>query len=346
MEIEEIKIKNFIDKSKNSSIQALRIFNDPTFEFRTANFCILMIISWTSLIYAIFIKNKKEFTFKEKFFAIKIKEDEFHFSNTKPLIDCIKEYWKEENNPIRKNLELFIKIRNLIEHQSNKEVDTTLYPELVALFLNYKKLLLEEFNEKILENVEIFFPLIIDDNKININKNKTQNELIDYIKTYRENLDLNIINSDEYAFKIFILPKLIQNQNKADLTIEFIKYNQENNTDREQLNTINALIKERKINDGLSGKELTAKNIVDIIYNKHFWFTMPYFIEAWKKYNIRPENIKNTEKDKTNKKFCIYTGVQNQYRYNKDYIQFLLNKIDIGEIKQKIPQIKNLKKEI
>lgn len=325
--MEEENIDNFLLKSKNSVIQAVRIFNDPTFEFRTANFCLLMIIGWTSLIYAIFLKNGKKISFEDKLFTIKIKENEFIVSNKKPLKDCIIEYYKNENNPIRKNLELFIQIRNLIEHQSSKKVDSFLYPELVSLFLNYKKVLFEEFNQTILDGVEIFMPLIINNEKINIQEKQNSNDLIDFIKTYRESLDIDIIKSDEYAFKVFLIPKIINNKNKADLSIEFIKNDNKNHN---YLEKIYAIIKEKEINNGLTGKELKAKEIVEEIKKEYKWFTMNDFVKFWRQFKIRPE-LENQTPNKTNIQYCIYTGVKNMYRYKPCYIDFIKNKIKNGE---------------
>ena len=327
-------IENFLLKSRNSVVQAVRIFNDPTFEFRTANFCLLMIIGWTSLIYAVFLKLGKQIVFKNKLFTIKIKENNFEVSNKKPLSDCIKEYYKDENNPIRKNLELFISIRNLIEHQSLKQVDSYLYPEMVSLFLNYKKVLFQEFNQTILDNVEIFMPLVIDNNKINFQAKQNTNELINFIKEYRNSLDLNIINSDEYAFKVFLVPKIINNKNKADLSIEFIKNNQNGRIDQEFLEKIYAIIKEKEVNNGLTGRELKAKDIVNKMKEKYGWFNMSYFIEFWQKFKIRPEN-NSQYPDKTNIEYCIFTGVKNTYRYKHCYVDFIKSKIENGEFTKK-----------
>ncbi|MCZ2222680.1 MAG: DUF3644 domain-containing protein [Chitinophagales bacterium] len=61
----------------------------------------------------------------------------------------LKEYFKTDtNNPIRKNLEFFIPLRNMIEHKSIPEIDSDIFAECQSLLLNYDKIMEKEFGKE------------------------------------------------------------------------------------------------------------------------------------------------------------------------------------------------------
>ncbi len=57
MAITKIKVKQLIEKSKNSALLAVEIYNKPRTAFRSSGFIVLMHIAWTSLFHAIFERN-------------------------------------------------------------------------------------------------------------------------------------------------------------------------------------------------------------------------------------------------------------------------------------------------
>ena len=72
-----------------------------------------------------------------------MREDDFVYWD---LNTCLEEYFKADvENPIRKNLELFMPLRNKFEHKSIPEIDADLFAECQAMLLNYDRIIEEEF---------------------------------------------------------------------------------------------------------------------------------------------------------------------------------------------------------
>lgn len=63
------------------------------------------------------------------------------------LATCVKEYFKGEDCAIRKNIELFIPLRNKLEHKFLPELDANIFAECQALLLNFDKIVEKEFGE-------------------------------------------------------------------------------------------------------------------------------------------------------------------------------------------------------
>ena len=55
-----------------------------------------------------------------------------------------KEYFKGEDCAIRKNIELFIPLRNKLEHKFLPELDANIFAECQALLLNFDKIVEKE----------------------------------------------------------------------------------------------------------------------------------------------------------------------------------------------------------
>lgn len=54
-----------VDKSRESALCAIRIFNDPHVSFKSETFIVLMIIAWTYLLHAHYRKKGIEYRYYE-----------------------------------------------------------------------------------------------------------------------------------------------------------------------------------------------------------------------------------------------------------------------------------------
>ena len=104
-------VKKCLEKSNDSALLAVETYNKPAIKFKSGGFIVLMTISWTALFHAIFFKQKKKPYHKENNRFVKRDGDYYYWE----LKTCIKEYFgTQQNNPIIKNLEFFIPLRNMV----------------------------------------------------------------------------------------------------------------------------------------------------------------------------------------------------------------------------------------
>jgi len=59
------KVKELIEKSRESAILAVDIYNKPATKFRSFSFIVLMNIAWTSLFHAIFERQKIKYFYRK-----------------------------------------------------------------------------------------------------------------------------------------------------------------------------------------------------------------------------------------------------------------------------------------
>src|SRR6202162_2285370 len=135
-----------LEKARDSGTLAVEVYNKPAVKFKSGGYITLMVIAWTSLFHAVFFKRKlKPFYRKESGRFVKIEGDFKYWE----LDECLNQYFKTDTgNPVRKNLEFFIPLRNKIEHRSMPELDASIFGECQAMLLNFDEMLEKEFGTK------------------------------------------------------------------------------------------------------------------------------------------------------------------------------------------------------
>lgn len=217
------KQKNLLDKAKESALLAVDIYNKPQTSFRVWWFIVLMTIARTSLLHAVFEKSNKSYFYKDKNRFIKIDDEK----KSRELEKCLEEYFPNKN-PIKSNILFFVWLRNKIEHRFMPSIDDNVIGECQALIINFENFLIRNFWEKNALIDKLFIPLQISHYKRTIPIKKDEKRVLDFINKYRNWLDINISNSNEYSYKMYLIPKMGNHKNSSDVAIEFIKLDSNN----------------------------------------------------------------------------------------------------------------------
>lgn len=340
-------VKELLDKSKDTALQAVTIYNDPRSTFRTGSYAVLMIIAWTSLFHAYFEKKNIKYFYTKKpekednLFPDKKKTERIKYEMVDgekkawQLDKCLQEHFESDvENPVRKNLELFVRLRNRIEHRNLKGVDSELYGESQALLQNYNKYLKEFFGEK--ENISecFFIPINFNPHHITMPESKKEKDVIKFIKEYRNSLNTDIRNSQEYQFKVYLIPKIGNHRSSSDIALEFIPFDENNAEEMEKYNKGIVFIKEKEKIVHISNASMLKPGEVVKRLNEHFncnnTYNMTWHVNKWKEHKIRPEN-KDKKPDKTETKYCVYDKPHKDYLYTEEWVKLLISEIEKKE---------------
>ena len=131
------KTKITLEASIDAALLAVEIYNKPRTTFRSEAYISLMIIAWTRLFHAYFsntIGNKYYYKGRNGRYILVDGE-----RKAWELSECIKKYQKL-TEPVKKNIEFFIKLRNKVEHRhiEKNEINTLIFGECQALLYNYE----------------------------------------------------------------------------------------------------------------------------------------------------------------------------------------------------------------
>lgn len=332
MALRKGKTKTTLDASIDAALLAVEIYNKPRTTFRSEGFITLMVMAWTRLFHAYFNNTIGEkYYYKEKNGRYKLIDGD---KKAWEISTCIKKY-NDLTNPIKKNLEFFIKLRNKIEHRhiDKREIDTLIFGECQSLLYNYENMLVKLFgnvysiNESLVYSLQ--FSQIRTQQQEKASKSALSKDLsnvVSFINTYKNSLDDDIYNSLEYSIKLIQIPK-ISNTNRADAAIEFVKWDELNDQDRESYERVSVIIRDKKVrveaaNLGRLKPSVVVKKANEALGKKAI--TLNLHVVLYQLFKIRPVNGAD-DKFETNTEYCLYDETHSDYVYQEKWVEFLVH---------------------
>lgn len=217
-----------IEKSKDSALSAVKVFNDPLIKFKSETFIVLMIISWTYLFHAYYRSKKVDYRYFDK------KGKRKKFDKTKrgaykywELERCLNEKNCPIDNDAANNLRFLIGLRHEIEHQMTLRLDDFLSGRYQACILNFNSYIKQFFGAEYgLDNHLTFSLQFIEFSEEQILGGKPEAEIPEnlraFIVEFDKGLNENEFNSDKFSYRLLFSRKLVNKPGQADKVVEFI----------------------------------------------------------------------------------------------------------------------------
>jgi len=320
---------NLLNKSKESALLAVEIYNKPRITFRSGAYITLMVIAWTSLLEAIFEKNNTNYHYKKGKRYVRIDGDR----KTWELQKCIDYYFNNnKNDSVYQNLCFFSGLRNKIEHRFMPSLDYKIYGECQALLLNFENILTKEFGIKHSISGQLVFSLQFSkfnqQNRIKQDAKFDNTEIIKYIDDFRNSLDEKMWSDEKFSFRVYLIPKLTNNRNQSDIAVEFIKYDPQNIEEMEKYKHLVTFIKEKEkiVQVANQGKYKPGQVVKRVSKKLNKKFTQFMHSNCYKLYKVRPEKNSINPLD-CNVNYCQYDVAHKDYIYTEDWINFLITEL-------------------
>lgn len=213
-------INNMLDKSEEAFLMAIEIYNKPTIKYRLEGFAFFICNAWELLLKSKMLTESKSIYYPDK------------PNRTISLSNCVSSIFTNDKDPIRKNLEILIGLRNTTTHYVIKEMDTIYLPFMQSNVLNYSQKLFEYFGRDITEKINSsFMTLVVNNEEISdemILSNYGNNIFDRYIKVKNETQKIINDNSNEkLAIKIDLNVKIVKDKKDAKTTFRIAKEGEE-----------------------------------------------------------------------------------------------------------------------
>lgn len=317
-------VKDALQKARDSALLAVEVYNKPAITFKSGAYITLMVIAWTSLFHAIFLRRRqKPYYRKPNGRYERIDGDFKHWE----LGECLNQYYgNDTGNAVRKNIEFFIPLRNKIEHRPAPELDPTIFGECQAMLLNFDEMLEHEFGSKYRIRQCLSFALQMYPSVENlaeaVKRNRAVKATADFIEQYRSSLSPEVYSNSKYAFRAFLI-QVANHESQDALPIRFFLYDKLSQEQKEILLPFTVMIKEKHIrvaNVHTIPASKVALRVQEAIGNK---FNVALHTKCWKHYNVRPVSNSATP-EQTDIKYCIYDKRHNDYGYTEEWVKFLI----------------------
>jgi len=258
------------------------------------------------------------------------------------LAECLSQYFKTDTgNPVRKNLEFFIPLRNRIEHRSMPELDASIFGECQAMLLNFDEVLEKEFGAKYCLRECLSFSLQLFPSPESlvaaVMHHPDTKPVVEFIQQYRSTISPDITASGKYSFKAFLI-QVANHKTDTALPIQFVHYDKLSEEDKEHVLQFGAMVKFKEVPvsnlDTIRAGDV-VKKVQAALGNpkverggKHAdKFNLATHARCWKRYKARPPSGSTTPQE-TNWKFCVYDKRHNDYGYTQAWVDFLIEKLE------------------
>lgn len=324
-------VKALVEKARETALLAVETYNRPTASFRSGAYVVLMIIAWTSLFHAIFLRKGIMPYYR------KLRSRQYDRIDGEPrrweLKECLQQQYKANSPADRRNLEFFIGLRNKIEHRSLAEVDPEVFGECQAMLLNFESLLVSEFGDRYAIRGGLTFALqfsrVAPKSSSALAAKATAGAfkaIKQYVETFRSSLSADVQNDLAYSFKVFLVPKIGNHANKDSVAVEWIKYDPSKPEEMRQYEKVVAMIKPKEVqiaNLGLLKATQVAQHVAAKLGKRFTNYDLKLCYEHFK---IRPPNGA-PDPSACNPQFCVYDDLHKDYCYKREWATFLVQKL-------------------
>ncbi|MGC8561427.1 MAG: DUF3644 domain-containing protein [Phycisphaerae bacterium] len=326
------EVKSLVAKARDSALLAVETYNRPTALFRSGAYVILMVIAWTALFHAIFVRKHIR-PYHRKAGSRRYEKVGGDYKRWE-LCECLQQHFKDQNPPVRKNLEFFIDIRNKLEHCTMAELDPEIFGECQAMLMNFEETLCGEFGDRYAINSGLSFALQFSrrpnsSSGIDRPQAKAFKWLKQHIDSFRSSLSADVQNNLAYSFKVYLIPKIVNHPSKDAIAVEFVKYDPSKPDEMAKYEQIATLIKPRHVKVANLGLLNATQVITQVSQKLGKPFTHYDHLLCYRHFNTRPAG-KATDPAQCDTRYCHYDEVHKDYCYEPDWIAFLVQTLRDG----------------
>lgn len=202
------------EKSREAFVMGLEIFNKPTLKYRVEGFAFFICNAWELLLKAVIVhkSGNKSIYYKD------------NPDRTISLSDAAKRVFTNEKDPLRKNLEKIIELRNTSAHFVTEEYGIIYAPLFQACIINYRNKLNEFFQIDIAADIpNNFLTLSINVGDFSDDSIKAKYDLDLAKKLISRRNDLALLekenNNSKFSISIRQDIYLTKNKKNADITV-------------------------------------------------------------------------------------------------------------------------------
>lgn len=240
-----------------------------------------------------------------------------------------------EQDPVRRNIEFFIGLRERIEHKLTpsqlRALETVVSGKALAYLRDFESYLVREFGEKQSLGTSLRFPVFLASlardapEMLHDSYRRVPAVARKFIESFDAATGEDVRLDPAYDFKVYLVPKSAGGP-AADLAMEFVRLEDLTPEQREHVQAGTVLIRDRHIEvanvDRLRPSEVVAK-----VQTVWAGFNLYYHTLAYRFYKVRPKG--NSEHpEATDTRYCFFDVVHRDYTYTQAWVDKLRSELD------------------
>lgn len=330
-----------VEASRDEASLAVRLYNDPAEARSFESFIVHMHLAWLYMLQAEFTRDDVDYRYWRR-----DRPDRLEKVDGEPkrwdLARSVRERWPDDKNPVRANVDFFIRLRNRVEHRYAREqqaMSAAVSGHAQALLLNYEAELTAEFGTASSLATRLRFPVFVGsfttegEQALRKLRRTLPAAVRTFIVDYDGRLDASVTDDPRYEFRLRVTQELAPKDPDA-LAIQFSRYDDMTDEQKaavEQLGRKGAVVIKERLRNVAGADEVSPKQVVIAVQARvPYRFTMDDFHRAWKTLEVRPPG-KDPHPERTDERYCTYYPRHGDYGYRPAYIEKLVRECSTAE---------------
>lgn len=325
--------RHMLAESQRHALKAVDEWNTSTGNY--SDFITHMHRAWHYLLHAVFHRDKVDYHYRDPRTGRYVEID--GEPKAWELDRCLKERFPKDNDPVRRNVELFVKLRNKVEHRYEHGLKIVTGGKAQALVLNYETEVVQQFGAKCSLADQLRFPVFLQSltsaDGLRATVAKLPKRTRDLVTRYESALDQEVLDDLRYDYRIRLVP-IIGSKTDADLAASFVKLadltEDERRTMIEAGRTATVITRDRHVS--VAGKDLLLPKQVarQVQEQVPFKFTVTDHTEMWHRLQVRPAG-RTGDRYQTDPRYCIYEEPFRAYLYTPAWVNRVMKEIGTVE---------------
>jgi hypothetical protein len=315
-----------LQAAKNEARLAVDLYNRPTESRSLEGLVMHMHLAWLYMLHAKLLRDGIDFRYREKGGRRLVRVD--GEPKTWELARCLDEEF-EPGDPVRGNIEFFIKLRNRVEHRYESLLASVIAGKVQAHVLNFEETLVRLFGAREGMSDVLRFPVFMSSLTPDAVKTlkKTHARLPKRLTTFIREFDVaqpEEVQSDwRYDFRVLLLPQTGP-KTEADAVMRFLREDEMTSEQKEARDVVQTITRTKQVGVQNKGKHkpgAVAKMVSEqlgVVFNVHGHHT-----RAWKHYKVRPEGGADRPA-LTDEKYCVWDEPHADYLYTDAWVRKLV----------------------
>lgn len=323
-----------VKASQQEALLAVDLYNRRGNDRLLEAFYVHMHIAWLYLLHAECARDGTDYRYRDAAGHLVLIDGE---AKTWELQRCVENRWPNENDPIRRNLELTVAIRNKIEHRWQQALTFATSGYAQALVLNYESEMVDAFGPKCSLADDLRFPLFLTTftqegvERMIAAQRALPQRLRRLVVNFDADLDEAVRYDQRYEFRVHLLPRTGP-KSEADVSMSFVREDALSQEDRAALQELGktgtVVVRERTrtiVNAGLLRPAEVARSVDARLPYRFGLYS--HFPPMWKALEARPPRG-SEHPERTREEYCIYDGSHGDYLYTEAFVDKVVSMLD------------------
>ncbi|MGW9713845.1 DUF3644 domain-containing protein [Streptomyces albidoflavus] len=253
---------------------------------------------------------------------------------------CLKQRYTNSADPVRLNAELFVALRNKVEHRYEHNLKIVTGGKAQALVMNCEQEMVDHFGPAFSLADRLRFPIALQtltaegQAQLQEAAKKLPKKPRDLVAKFEASIESDVLDDMKYDYRVRLVP-IVGKRNDADLAVNFV--NLDELTDDEHAVMTKAgrtgtVITKVKHVETMNREKLRASDVAKRVEAElPFHFSLyGEHTEMWRRLNIRPAKDA-PDPCITDARYCIYDEPVSTYLYTDAWVKKIIKEIGTVE---------------